>query len=198
MAVITGTVEQISEKEGRFGPMISFKINGDWMLLKGAKFKPRDIKEGDTVEVDFTTNERGYKDINKGGLKLATAQPEKSPAGAVPATSKAAVPYKDPRQTIISTQAALNTAIAFVTVASANGVLPAMTGKANDKLALFRTWVLNEAAGFYKISTGEELVLPEATAELADAALPVKPKAKKQAVVEEQEDEGQDEYPDDE
>jgi hypothetical protein len=175
--------------------MLSAKINGDWMLLKGAKFKPRDIKEGDTVEVDFTTNERGYKDINKGGLKLASVQPTKTDA---PSTAgKAAVPYKDPRQTIISTQAALNTAIAFVTVAAANGVLPAMTGKANDKLSLFRTWVLNEAAGFYKLSTGEELVIPEA-ASVADAELPVKPKAKKPAKVEpEYEDEtGEDEYPD--
>lgn len=196
MTVMTGVVEQISEKEGRFGPMISFKINGDWMLLKGAKFKPRDIAEGATVEVDFTTNERGYKDINKGGLKLASSQPDKaSPEKASP--GKAAVPYKDPRQTIISTQAALNTAIAFVTVAAANGVLPAMTGKANDKLSLFRTWVLNEAAGFYKLSTGEELVIPEAAA-VADAELPVKPKAKKPAKIEpEYEDEtGEDEYPD--
>lgn len=196
MAVITGVVEQISEKEGRFGPMISFKINGDWMLLKGAKFKPRDIKEGDMVEVDFTTNERGYKDINKGGLKLASVQPEKSQAGAAPSTSKAAVPYKDPRQTIISTQAALNTAIAFIKVAADNGVLPAMTGKANDKLALFRAWAFEEAARFYKVSTGDDLDISSLNAEVVDAALPVKPKAKKQAVVEPDQDEGEDEYPD--
>lgn len=194
MTIMTGVVEQISEKEGKFGPMISYKINGEWMLLKGAKFKPRDIQEGSTVDVTFETNARGYKDIEKGGLKLSSAAPAEKNVNVGQTAGKPAVPYKDPRQTIISTQAALNTAIAFVTVATANGVLPAMTGKANDKLALFRTWVLNEAAGFYKLSTGEELVLPDAET-VADAALPVKPKVKKQAVVDEP-DEGEDEYPD--
>lgn len=196
MTVITGVVEAISEKEGQYGPMISFKINGDWMMLKGAKFKPRDIKEGDTVEADFSVNPRGYKDIVKGGLRLASAGGGQSAAPAQPAAN--AKPYKDPRQAIISTQSALNTAIAFVNVAITAEAMPSITGKANDKLAFFRTWVLDEAARFYKLSTGEELDVSGAS-EVLDAAIPVKRKAPAKKASEDDypdQDEGTDEYED--
>ena len=71
--VITGRVEQISEKAGQFAPMISYKVNGEWFLLKGAKFKQRDVSEGSFVDVEFDVNPRGYKAIVKGGLRIAAA-----------------------------------------------------------------------------------------------------------------------------
>lgn len=184
---ITGVVEQISEKAGQFGPMISYKVNGEWYLLKGAKFKQRDISEGTFVDVTFDVNQRGYKDIAKGGLRVA-AEPAPAKTGA-PAKA-AAVPYADPRQDIISKQAALNTALAFTTLAANNGVLPfPASAKQADKMSLIRQWVLNEAAGFYNLSTGK-------TWEMEQAETPTKKAAKPEAKAEPaEEDSGTDEYP---
>lgn len=185
---ITGVVEQISEKAGQYGPMISYKINGEWFLLKGAKFKQRDVSEGTYVDVTFDVNARGYKDIAKGGLRIAQDSPPKQAAG--PSGAKAAVPYADPRQDIISKQAALNTALAFTTLAANNGVLPfPASAKQADKMTLIRQWVLNEAAGFYNLSTGKTWEMEQAEVSTKKAA---KPEAKAEAA---DPDSGTDEYP---
>lgn len=187
---ITGVVEGISEKAGQFGPMISYKVNGEWFLLKGAKFKQRDISEGTFVDVTFDVNARGYKDITKGGLRVAQDTPSKE-APATPGKA-AAVPYADPRQDIISKQAALNTALAFTTLAAAQGAVPIpASAKAADKLTLIKNWVLTEAAGFYNLSTGKTWEMELGVVEKAKKA------AKPEAKAEPEDDSGTDEYPDD-
>ena len=193
--VITGRVEQISEKAGQFGPMISYKVNGEWFLLKGAKFKQRDVSEGSFVDVEFDVNPRGYKDIVKGGLRIATADAPAPATAAKPTGRAAATPYADPRQDIISKQAALNTALQFVTLAANNGVLPfSASAKQADKLSLFRAWWLDEAAKSFELSTGKAWEMPEQ--EAPAKATRGKPAAKPD-VVEPQTDSGTDEYPDD-
>lgn len=186
--ITTGQVEQISEKAGQFGPMISYKVNGEWYLLKGAKFKQRDVSEGSFVDVEFDVNPRGYKDIVKGGLRIASVDTP-APAAGKPSPAKAAVPYADPRQDIISKQAALNTALQFVTLASSKDVLPfPANAKQADKLTLFRNWWIDEATRSYELSTGKKWeVTPEPVAKATKAAKP-------EAVAEP--DAGTDEYPD--
>lgn len=189
---MTGVVEQISEKEGKFGPMISYKIGGEWMLLKGCKFKQRGINEGDLVDVEFVVKDNGYKDIVKGGLVPSTAEgkpSEPAPAGSPKPT---ATPYKDPRQSIISKQAAMNTALAFVGHAIAIEAVPFSLAKKSDNLALLINWVNTEASRFYELSTGEKWDISEqAPTEVKKPAKKVVKKAEP-----EEEDTGADEYPD--
>lgn len=190
-----GTVEAISEKEGRYGPMISYKINGDWYLLKGRKFKERGISEGSVVDFEFDVNDRGYKDIVKGTMRPAEG------AGSTPAPSseKAPVqaqPYKDPRQSIISKQAAMNTALEFIKIAISVDAVPFSAKSKSDNLSLLTNWVNTEASRLYELNTGEAWEIAEQAP--AEVKAPKKRAAKKAVVEEEYEDDdGYDEYPED-
>lgn len=187
-----GTVERISEREGKFGPMISYMINGDWYLLKGRKYKERGIGEGTVVEFEFTTNDRGYKDIVKGTMREAGDSAAAPAASSKPATQ--AQPYKDPRQTIISKQSAMNTALEFVKLAVSVDAVPFTAKKSSDNLHLLTNWVNTEASRIYELNTGEAWEIE--AQEPAEVRKPTRKTAASKVEEEpDRDDEGYDEYP---
>src|SRR6478735_12316684 len=131
--------------------------------------------------VEFIVEERQNgqytnRDIKRGTLRAATgpvapqgsigSEQGKPQAPTLPPRKEGYVPF-DERQQIISTQAAVNTALSFCQLAASQGAVPvAKSAKAADQLSLYRQWVYDEAQRFYKLSTGRDLAIPE-TAEVA-------------------------------
>jgi hypothetical protein len=192
MAEIVGVVEQISSRDGAYGKMYSYKVNGQY--YGAGKYPVRDVKEGDLVKVKYTTNDRGYHNIDKGGMVKqdprsdAAASPEPTP------TTASRPAYVDPRQDIISKQSAFNTALTFLDLQiKLGGVKYPANAKAADIFESFNGMVLTEAARIYQLNTGKEWVI--------EAAPPVQkpaPKSRSTAPAEPDpvaEDSGYDEYP---
>ena len=150
MAETTGIVNAIETREGNFGPQVRVNVSGTWYDY--GKFAPRGIKEGDTVKVTFTTNDRGYHKIERNGLVQVSAgtpatQPVVNSGGASKPT------YVDNRQDTISKQAAANTAIAFVDLLIKHGGIK-LPAKAADAYAIISGAVSQESVRFFKENTG--------------------------------------------
>lgn len=202
---MSGVIQAIIARETRAGVFYDVQVNGK--KYGHGKFPPRDVKEGDfvTFEVDVKQNGQYTNyDIKRGTLRKDDGSAEKPRAERVvgEAYSTGApikreyVPF-DERQQIISTQAAVNTALEFCSLCAAQGVLPSLgTAKAADKLSLMRQWVLDEASRFYKLSTNRDLDLP-VTEELVEGMVQKTraPAKAKPAPEPEAADEGYDEYP---
>lgn len=203
---MSGVIQAIIARETRAGVFYDVQVNGK--KYGHGKFPPRDVKEGDfvTFEVDVKQNGQYTNyDIKRGTLrrddgsaeKIAQAESYKPAAPRMEGGGKREYVPFDERQQIISTQAAVNTALEFCSLCASQSVLPALgTAKAADKLSLMRQWVLDEAGRFYKVSTGRDLDLP-VTEELVEGMVqktraPAKPKP---AAEPEPADEGYDEYP---
>lgn len=177
---VQGYVQEIAEKQTRIGKMYDIKVNGDYYGV--GKYPPRDVSANDYVE--FVAEQNGnFRNVGRGTLRKIDA-----PAGA----SKAAAPAKqqvgmsyDDKQAVISKQAALNTSIAFVSMAVNAGALPA-----SDYDSL-EAAVIEQASRFHEFSTGHPA---EHELEFGTAPKPKtrrKPKAKPAPEPEDMEDDGE-------
>lgn len=166
---VQGQVQDIKAKPTKIGDMYDIKVNGDYYGM--GKYPPRDIKAGDYVE--FVMEQNGnFRNVGRGTLRKIEA-----PAGAssTPPVRQAVGMTYDEKQSVISKQAALNTAIAMVKLAVDAGVvtLPAKKAEAYDAL---EAMVIEQASRFHNVSTGHPF-----PAEATSAKSPARTPAKKAA-----------------
>lgn len=126
--------------------------NGD--KLGVGKFPPKGFSVGDYVQYEVTQN-GNFKNLTPGSLSKLR-KPEGVVAPSAPIQVAGPVSY-DNRQTVISKQAALNSAIAYVNILAHTESIPGITKSlATDKRADVILEVVNQfTADFYKQSTGE-------------------------------------------
>lgn len=156
MAESTGIVNAVEVREGKFGDQVRVNVSGTWYDY--GKYPPRGIKEGDTVKVTFTTNDRGYHKIERNGLIAVSP----GSAGVTPSTQTVATKptYVDNRQDTISKQAAVNTAIQMVDLLIKHGGIK-LPAKAPDAYAVIAEAVQAEAIRLYAQNTGGVWVMAE-------------------------------------
>ncbi len=166
MSTITGVVQKIDTKfiqklnKNMFDIIVNGKAYGIGM------YAPRDVAEGDTVT--FTATEEQWPKVERGTLRKASAA-EASAAPAAPTKAYVANSFDD-RQAVISKQAALNTAIAFVKMALDSGAIN-LGSSGPAKLGIIEAAMFEFAAKFHQFSTGETVEVPEVAGKVA------KPKA---------------------
>lgn len=189
---ISGKIQYLNERDTKVGKMYSIKVDGTNYGV--GKYPPRGVGQGDVVEFEVEYN-GNYPNVARGTLRKvegASAPPAAAPA--TKAAYKAANSYDD-RQDVISKQAALNTALAFLEFAKANDKLPVPAAKGAGYGYLKTVW-LQEAAALYELNTGKVWDMPESDVEEAPPK-PAKKVAKKAPPVEETEEEGFDDTVDD-
>lgn len=156
MSDIQGFVERIDAKQTSFGEMYDVVIDG--VKYGAGKFKPKGVGPGDYIK--FVADQKGrYWNIKAGTLSKLD-----KPAGVAPPAPKTAYAggFSEDRQKTISKQAALNTAIAHVKLLVDAGALPGPAKASADKKAdLIENIVLEFAAKFYHLSTGETFEVAE-------------------------------------
>lgn len=157
--MIQGFVDRIDTKETQYGKMYNLVVGGKTYGV--GKFAPKGVAQGDYVQ--FEGVQKGnFWNVAPGSLSKID-----KPAGvtASPAAGKAAAGGSfDSRQTVISKQAALNSALSFVTLLVQAEALPIAkkdmtTAKAADAL---HSILDHYTDVFYKQSTGEEFPRDEA------------------------------------
>lgn len=150
-----GFVTKIDARSTKYGTY--YDVYVDNKNLGGSKFPPKGVAEGDYVEYEMEKNARGYEQIRAGTLHKVEA-PAGVKAPAAPAPSAIAMD----RQDVISRQAALNSAIAFVSALVAAGAIPEgktlTPAKKADKLEAI---LMNYTSRFFHLSTGAEYTIPE-------------------------------------
>lgn len=176
---ISGKIQYLNERDGSYGKMYSIKVDGTNYGLKG-KFPPRGIDAGDYVEfeVEYKGN---YKNVAQGTLRKiegAEASATTTSAPAKQAAFNKASSFDD-RQDVISKQAALNTALAFLEFAHKNETLPVPKQK-NAGYGYLKTVWMQEAAELYQLNTGKVWEMPEEDVE-EEAPKPVKKAAAKKS-----------------
>lgn len=164
MSTVTGTVTAVKEfVVGSGKTMYSIQVNG--ALYGCGSYRPK-CSEGDIVSFDYTM--RGeYKNVEGRTLKVTG----KASVEAVQAAVKQYPAAADNRQTVISKQAALNSAMAFVELLTKHDAVPGIgkTTKQEDKYQILDSLVLEKMGEFYAMNTGEEL---DTTAEKPKATAP--------------------------
>lgn len=156
MAQIQGFVTAINEKQTQFGPMYDIVVGGTKYGV--GKFAPKGIAQGDYVQFDGVQKGQ-YWNVAPGSLSK-----KEKPAGvsAAPAPTSGGGGGYDKRQETISKQAALNSALNFVTLLQAADALPVAKSAKTDKRAdLVKQVVLEYTAEFYHMATGETYDLPD-------------------------------------
>lgn len=194
---VSGQVSAINARTTKFGDMYDVVVNGK--KYGAGKYAPRGIQQGDfvTFEVDVKQNGQYTNyNIRTGTMRKDdgnTAGSSPAPSAPVRSTGSQAGGF-DNRQETISKQAALNTALTFVNLAASQGAIPHLAkAKESDKLGLVQAVVLEYAATFYNLSTGNTWDLP--TVETVAVANPkAKPKAKPEPEAVADDDNGYDEY----
>lgn len=193
---IQGRVDYINERDTKVGKMYSIKVGGTNYGV--GKYPPRGIEQGDMVEFGVSWN-GNYANVERGTLRKAeggSAPPPSAPAGR---SGPQKVNSYDDRQTVISKQAALNTALSFLELALKAEKLPVPAAK-NQGFGYLRTLWMEEAAKLYELNTGEEWEMPEEDIE-EEAPRPTRKKATKKAAKkqapEPEEDEDEEEFEDD-
>lgn len=125
---ITGVAEYINTRATSFGTMFSLKVNGtNYSLGKTDPSAKFGVQKGDAVEFAAEQNAKGYWDI-KGPVKVLKQEASSAQRPAAAAAVAQAANYRqadDNKQKVISRQAARNSAIEFLQLAHAAGVLPA-------------------------------------------------------------------------
>lgn len=169
MTQVIGVIQDIRSRSTSVGEMYDIVVDGNTYGV--GKYAPRGVTRGDTVS--FTSEARGnYKNVAKGTLrKVEAMEAPKAISGDAPL--RALPPTDAERQGIISRQAALNTAVAFVSALTAAECVP-LPARHADRLAYCNSLVLAYANAFHIISTGKEL-------DAAPAALDVAPMAVRKA-----------------
>lgn len=156
-----GFITDIKESQGKFGPSYQIFIDGENRGF--LKFAPKGMSVGDYV---------AYEAEQKGqytNIKAGTLRKEAAPQGVAPPTPKAASVISMDRQDVISRQAALNSALAFVDVLQTAGALPdGKTLTAAKKADKIEAIVVEYMQKFHQWSTGAAYEMPESA--VADAA----------------------------
>lgn len=168
---IQGRVDYINERDTRVGKMYSIKVGGTNYGV--GKYPPRGIAEGDMVEfgVEYNGN---YANVARGSLRKVEGS-SAPPASPQASSGPQKVGAFDQRQNIISKQAALNTALAFLEFAHKAEKLPVPAAK-NQGFGYLRTLWMEEAAKLYELNTGEVWEMEEEDIE-EEAPRPVRKKA---------------------
>lgn len=145
-------VNEILKKDTKAGTMYDFVLS-DGNKVGAGKFPPKNIEVGDYIEYDVSMN-GNFKNFAPGSVSKLD-----KPAGVTPPSAKPGfVPQGDKRQEVISKQAAVNTALAFVTLLSQNDALPIPKAtKTADKADLIQEVVDMYTGHFYKQATGQEM-----------------------------------------
>lgn len=161
-------ITKIHEKETSYGKMYDFEFS-DGNKVGAGKYLPKGFSAGDYVQYEYE-QKGNYKNLRSGSMSKLD-----KPAGvAAPAPAGGKTTFTrndDKRQEIISKQAALNSAISYVTLLQNAGALPIPASAKQDKKADLILGLLNHFTGhFYKQATGEELAFEEPAAlEAAEA-----------------------------
>lgn len=147
------------DPNGKFGPSWTVFIDGKGMGFM--KFAPKGVAVGDFVGYESETNARGYENLKAGTLtKLA------APAGVTPPTRAEPSVIKMDRQDVISRQAALNSALEFITLLVTSDALPAGKSLTAEKKAdKIEQLVMEYTQKFHLLSTGAAYEIPEAALE---------------------------------
>lgn len=150
-----GFITKIDARDTKFGTY--YDIYFDGKKAGAGKFPPKGVQANDYVEYELEKDDKGYDRLRAGTLrKLEAPQGVKAPAA--PAASTIGLD----RQDVISRQAALNSAIEFVTLLQTAGAIPvgktANAAKTGDKLeAILMSYVQK----FYKMNTQSDYVLTD-------------------------------------
>jgi hypothetical protein len=154
MAEITGVVQDIVTRDVAGGKK-SYDIVVAGQKYGAGLFAPK-AKVGDYVKFELDES-RGYKNVARNSLKVSANKPPAEALAEAAATKPAAGGGYDNRQDTISRQAAANTAVAFMTLLSANEALglPAATAKGKRQEVL-EAILAKYTEFFYEENTGNK------------------------------------------
>ena len=162
-----GYVSEIVSRDTSFGTMYDIVVDGK--NYGAGKFPPKNVKEGDFIEFEYTQNGR-FNRLTAGSVKKVPA-----PAGSAPSTngggsrSGGYAKRDDSTQDTIAKQSALNSAIAWLNVLASTDSLPLAKTTAKEKKPDIMDAILHRyRAQFYQESTGKEWPADESTASLED------------------------------
>jgi hypothetical protein len=164
MSKITGIVQEITTRDTSAGTMYNLKVNNK---NYGVGRYPPKCKQGDTITfgVKFNGNFANVdtKDFVVEPPGTAVSEPEKPAAKASYSPSNSKDDYwikkdlkDDARQGIISRQAALNSALQFVSILATAGALPAPS-KTKDQVAVLESIVYHYRDEFLAQATETEV-----------------------------------------
>lgn len=155
MSEITGVVQEIKTRSVS-GGKTSYDLVVAGQAYGAGLYAPK-CKVGDYVKFDLDDS-RGYKNVGRNSLKVSANKP---PAEAL-AEAEATAPKKsttggsfDQRQDTISRQAAMNTAIQFMTLAASQDALglPAASAK-GKRIETLEGMLAKYTQEFYETNTG--------------------------------------------
>lgn len=152
---IQGFLDRVNEKNTQFGKMYDLVVAGKSYGV--GKYAPKGVAAGDYVQFEATQKPGSqYWNVQSGSLSKLDKPAGVSPPA--PATSSGGGGSYDDRQTVISKQAALNSALTFVQLLVAADALPIAkkdmtTAKAADALLSVTDHYTDL---FYKQSTGQD------------------------------------------
>lgn len=157
---ISGVVEKVVERPGKYGSMYSMKVDNTFYGTKGKK---PPCKEGDYVTFEATQSDKGYWDANpdtiKGAINVAGKAAETTP----PAT-RAWVPDTD-RQNSIIYQSSRKDALELVGVLLQNNLIDLGKAKKADAIELVEGYVDRYTLRFYEDTRRLSPVMPDEKAE---------------------------------
>lgn len=152
MANEAGFITKIETGNTKFGERWYVHVNGQRLLI--GKFQPKGLAEGDYVT--YETEQNGQYT----NLKNGTMQKAAPPAGAEKPTPPKPSSIKTDRQDVISRQAALNSAQAFLTFLASQEALPVTKAKSKDP-DMYEAMLMEYTAKFYHINTLSEYEIPD-------------------------------------
>ena len=165
---VVGTIQDISSRSVS-NNRTAYGIVIDGQNYSVGLYAPRGVAVGDNVEFEVEVNGQ-YRNVAKGTLRkvygaAATASPPSAPSASPQASTNSPIGGKTfvsdtDRQSIISKQAALNTAISYVNVLLETESVP-LPKTAADRLAFIESLVFDSTAKFHKFSTGNDVEIPE-------------------------------------
>lgn len=151
---ITGVVQEVQTRDVSGGKKAYNVVVGGQSYGAGL-FAPK-CKVGDYVQFEVDES-RGFKNVARGSLKVSKNKP---PAEAVAEAAATAPKVSttggtvDMRQDTISRQAAMNTAIQFMTLLSSNDALGLPASAKGKKQEVLESMLAKYMAEFYERNTG--------------------------------------------
>lgn len=159
---VVGKIQDISSR-GVSGNRTAYGLVVDGENYSVGLYAPRGVAVGDNVEFEVEVNGQ-YRNVAKGTLRkaygaAASPAPIDQPMPTSAPSTKPFVSDTD-RQSIISRQAALNTALSYVNILLETESVP-LPKTAADRLAFIESLVFDSTAKFHKFSTGNDVEIPE-------------------------------------
>lgn len=155
MSTVTGIVQEIQKKSVANGTKTAYNLVVAGESYGVGLYAPK-CKVGDYVKFDVS-EERGYKDVARGSLKVSTHKPPAEAVAQATQTAGKAAATQDNKQETISRQSALNSAIAFMAVGATLGTLPLPASDAKGKKQEALDAILAKyTQAFYEQSTGQK------------------------------------------